>query len=85
MSSTHKATANTDTMPFLERLCEIYEAVSIGDDALENHVIDNRRMPGSPVPMGVVPTQTIPAPTITPVTTKRAVVLVQTSLQHKAQ
>jgi hypothetical protein len=63
-----KASLSTDTMPFVERLCEIYEAVSTNDDALESHVIDNRRMPGSPVPMGVVvPTQTIPAPTVTPV------------------
>jgi hypothetical protein len=63
-----KATANTDATSFVDRICELYEAVSNGDDSLEEYVIDNRRMPGSPVPMGVVPTQTIPAPTITPVT-----------------
>jgi hypothetical protein len=62
-----KAALSTDTMSFVERLCEIYEAVSTNDDSLESHVIDNRRMPGSPVPMGVVPTQTIPTPTTTPV------------------
>jgi hypothetical protein len=63
-----KATANTDATSFVDRICELYEAVSSGDDSLEEYVIDNRRMPGSPVPMGVVPTQTIPTPTITPVT-----------------
>ena len=62
-----KATVNTDATSFVDRICELYEAVSNGDDSLEEYVIDNRRMPGSPVPMGVVPTQTIPAPTITPV------------------
>ncbi len=61
-----KATPNTDTTPFVERICEIYEAVSIGDDALENHVIDNRRMPGTPVPLVSAPTQTMPAPTPQP-------------------
>lgn len=57
-----KAALSTDTMPFVERLCEIYEAVSIGDDALNDHVIDNRRMPGNPVPLVSAPTQTTPAP-----------------------
>jgi MoxR-like ATPase len=57
-----KAAINTDAMPFVERLCEIYEAVSIGDDSLEAHVIDNRRMPGTPVPLVSVPTQTTPEP-----------------------
>jgi hypothetical protein len=57
-----KASLSTDTMPFLDRLCEIYEAVSIGDDALENHVIDNRRTPGATVPLVAVPTQTTPTP-----------------------
>lgn len=57
-----KAALSTDTMPFVERLCEIYEAVSIGDDSLEAHVIDNRRMPGTPVPLVSVPTQTTPTP-----------------------
>lgn len=57
-----KSTLSTDTMPFVERLCEIYEAVSIGDDSLEAHVIDNRRMPGTPVPLVSVPTQTTPTP-----------------------
>lgn len=57
-----KSTISTDTMPFVERLCEIYEAVSIGDDSLEAHVIDNRRMPGTPVPLVSVPTQTTPTP-----------------------
>lgn len=54
-------------MPFVERLCEIYEAVSVGDDSLEAHVIDNRRMPGTPVPLTSVPTQTTPMPINTPV------------------
>lgn len=57
-----KAALSTDTMSFVERLCEIYEAVSIGDDSLEAHVIDNRRMPGTPVPLVSVPTQTTPTP-----------------------
>lgn len=57
-----KSTLSTDTLPFVERLCEIYEAVSIGDDSLEAHVIDNRRMPGTPVPLVSVPTQTTPTP-----------------------
>jgi hypothetical protein len=58
-----KAGLSTDTMPFIDRLCEIYEAVSIGDDSLENHVIDNRRTPGAPVPLVSAPTQTTPTPT----------------------
>jgi len=61
-----KAGLNTDTTPFVDRLCEIYEAVSNHDDSLENHVIDNRRMPGLPVPLASAPTQTTPAPTATP-------------------
>jgi len=57
-----KSTISTDTTPFVERICELYEAVSIGDDSLEDHVIDNRRMPGTPVPLVSAPTQTMPAP-----------------------
>jgi len=57
-----KATISTDTTPFVERLCEIYEAVSIGDESLEEHVIDNRRQPGNPVPLVSAPTQTMPTP-----------------------
>lgn len=55
-----KAGLSTDTTPLVDRICEIYEAVSNNDDALENHVIDNRRMPGSPVPIMSAPTQTTP-------------------------
>ena len=57
-----KATISTDATPFVERLCEIYEAVSIGDESLEEHVIDNRRQPGNPVPLVSAPTQTMPTP-----------------------
>lgn len=57
-----KATISTDTTPFVERLCEIYEAVNIGDESLEEHVIDNRRQPGNPVPLVSAPTQTMPTP-----------------------
>jgi len=55
-----KAGLSTDAMPFVERLCEIYESVSMSDDSLEEYVIDNRRMPGIPVPIMSVPTQTTP-------------------------
>lgn len=57
-----KAGLSTDATPFVERLCEIYESVSMGDDTLEEYVIDNRRMPGNPVPLQSVPTQTTPTP-----------------------
>jgi MoxR-like ATPase len=59
-----KAAVSTDTMPLVDRLCEIYEAVSTGDDSLNNHVIDNRSMPGTPVPLVSAPTQTPPTQVI---------------------
>lgn len=74
-----KAAISIDTLSFVERICEIYEAVSNHDDALENHVIDNRRMPGSPVPFGVAPTQTTPAPVAAPVTAPIIEPVVQTT------
>jgi MoxR-like ATPase len=60
-----KASINADTTPFVDKLCELYEQVSNGDDGLSDYVIDNRRMPGTPVPFA--PTQTIAQPINAPV------------------
>ena len=52
-----KANPNLDATPFAERICELYEQVTMSDDTLEEFVIDNRRVAGSTVPI-VLPTQT---------------------------
>jgi hypothetical protein len=55
-----KAEPTTDATPFLEKLYELHEQILIGDTTLESYVIDNRRTPGSTVPLVVpVPTQTM--------------------------
>ena len=58
-----KADVSTDTTPLADKICEIYNQILIGDDALDATVIDNRRQTGSTVPL-VVPVQSSPTQTI---------------------
>ena len=73
-----KATPNTDTTPFVEKLYEIHDLILIGDDSLDAYVIDNRRQSGSTVPLVVpVPTQTMDD---APITTTSAGKILQVNL-----
>ena len=60
-----KAELPKNTGPVSEVILELRDRILNNDDNLEDYVIDNRRTPGSTVPMAspvqVVPTQTMPA------------------------
>ena len=60
-----KAQLNPDDTPAAEKICELYDKILIGDDDLDNLVIDNRRTTGSNVPL-VVPVQAVPTQTLEP-------------------
>jgi hypothetical protein len=76
-SSHAKANVPTSPVSARERIVELHDQLMIGDDMLEDLVIDNRRNTSSNVPLVIpVPTQTIDAPVATaPVAEKQGKVI----------
>ena len=65
ISSHTKAETTTDVRSIVDVCDELYNQISMGDDVLDNLIIDNRKSTGSTVPLApieIVPTQTMHTP-----------------------